>query len=64
MEKITFWVLTTQIRTEERASSAPLVLQDIKCSLVLSLEGHDEVVWRDQATAFLVRLAHEDVVQA
>lgn len=44
--------------------SAPLVLQDVKRSLVLGLEGHDEVLRGDQAAALFVRLAHEDVVQA
>lgn len=47
-----------------RARSAPLVLQHVKRLLVLGFENHDEVVWSDKATAILVRLAHEDVVQA
>lgn len=54
----------TDIDEEGRESSASLVLQDVKCLLVLSLEGHDKVVWCDQTAALLIRLAHEDVVQA
>lgn len=64
MEEITFRVLTRPIKMAGRARSAPLVLQHVKRSLVLGLEGHDEVVWSDQAAALVVRLSHEDVVQA